>query len=114
MEGSSLQTFPIPHCYRDILKNFTREILRDQPVEIFAYGLQYFEALENVGSHADQPECRDKNSCIVALEPQFQPSMSRSHCLVRMPDRLRLSKMQVGTWKASSRGLKKQRSRFEH
>jgi len=39
------QKFPIPQGFAEILHDFTREILRDQPEDIIEYSTLYFEAL---------------------------------------------------------------------
>ena len=39
---------PIPGDFPDLLHDFAREILRDQPDDIYEYGAAYFAALENV------------------------------------------------------------------
>ena len=39
---------PIPGDFPDLLHDFAREILRDQPEDIMEYGAAYFAAMENV------------------------------------------------------------------
>lgn len=46
MASSYIQKYPIPQDFPTILKNFTREILRDQPANVIEYSAKYFEALE--------------------------------------------------------------------
>jgi len=41
---------PIPGDFPDLLHDFAREILRDQPEDIYEYGAAYFKALEEVSS----------------------------------------------------------------
>mmetsp|Transcript_79338 Transcript_79338/g.140013 ORF Transcript_79338/g.140013 Transcript_79338/m.140013 type:complete len:278 (-) Transcript_79338:518-1351(-) len=43
--------FQLPPDFSDVLKDFTREVLRDQPTDIYAYGASYFKkvALEAEG-----------------------------------------------------------------
>ena len=48
MASKYLQKFPIPGAFPNLLHDFAREVLRDQPDDIYDYGLQYFTALENV------------------------------------------------------------------
>jgi hypothetical protein len=38
--------FQIPAEFPDVLRNLTREILRDQPKDINKYALEYFEKLK--------------------------------------------------------------------
>lgn len=46
MASRYIQKYPIPEGFPLILKNFSREILRDQPANIIEYAAKYFEALE--------------------------------------------------------------------
>ena len=40
--------YQIPTNFPDLLNEFTLEILRNQPQDIYEFGLRYFRALENV------------------------------------------------------------------
>ena len=40
--------FPIPDGFQEIIHEFAREILRDQPPDILSYAAEYFEALNEV------------------------------------------------------------------
>jgi hypothetical protein len=46
MASRYIQKYPIPEDFPLILKNFTRELLRDQPSNVVEYAVEYFEALE--------------------------------------------------------------------
>lgn len=46
MASKYLQKFPVPSGFQQILSDFTREVLRDQPSNIIEYAAQYFESLE--------------------------------------------------------------------
>jgi hypothetical protein len=48
MASKYLQKMPIPQEFPDLLHDFAREILKDQPEDIYAYGAAYFKALEEV------------------------------------------------------------------
>ena len=48
MASKYLQKYPIPGEFPQLLHDFTKEVLRDQPDDIFEYGYQYFKALEEV------------------------------------------------------------------
>lgn len=48
MASKYIQKFPIPGQFPDILHDFVREVLRDQPENIFEYGAQYFTAMDEV------------------------------------------------------------------
>ena len=47
MASRYIQKYPIPNDFPLILKNFSREILRDQPTNIIEYAAKYFEALDS-------------------------------------------------------------------
>ena len=48
MASKYIQKFPIPGQFPDILHDFVREVLRDQPENIYEYGAAYFTALDEV------------------------------------------------------------------
>lgn len=48
MAFSGLQTFPVPASFPELIKGFTRELLRDQPADIYEYGFEFFLAMEQV------------------------------------------------------------------
>ena len=48
MASKYIQKFPIPGSFPDILHDFVREVLRDQPENIYEYGAAYFTALDQV------------------------------------------------------------------
>jgi hypothetical protein len=47
MASKYLQKFPVPDNFPEILQDFTREILREQPIDIIEFGARYFKAKEN-------------------------------------------------------------------
>ena len=49
MASKYLQKYPIPGEFPSLLHDFAREVLRDQPENIYEYGALYFAALEEVG-----------------------------------------------------------------
>lgn len=48
MASKYLQKYPVPQGFPEILHDFAKEILRDQPENIKEFGWQYFKALEEV------------------------------------------------------------------
>lgn len=48
MASKFIAKYPVPDEFPDILHDFAREVLRDQPDDIYEYGAQYFKALYNV------------------------------------------------------------------
>jgi hypothetical protein len=50
MASKYLQKFPIPGDFPDMLHDFAREVLRDQPEDIYEYGAAYFKAMEEVST----------------------------------------------------------------
>ena len=54
MASKYIQKFPIPGSFPDILHYFVREVLRDQPENIYEYGAAYFTALDEVSQHSPE------------------------------------------------------------
>lgn len=50
MASKYLQKFPIPTEFPDVLHDFAKEVLRDQPNNIYEYGAAYFKAIEDVSN----------------------------------------------------------------
>jgi hypothetical protein len=46
MASKYLQKYPVPQGFPDILHDFAREVLRDQPDNIYEFGYLYFKAME--------------------------------------------------------------------
>ncbi|CAD8152590.1 unnamed protein product [Paramecium octaurelia] len=47
MASKYLQKYPVPEGFNQILHDFTREVLRDQPEDIVKYGVDYFECMRD-------------------------------------------------------------------
>ena len=47
MASKYLQKFPIPGKFPEMLHDFAREVLREQPENVYAFGFQFFRAMEN-------------------------------------------------------------------
>lgn len=45
MASKYLQKFPVPQGFADILHDYCREVLRDQPQDILDYSFNYFDAI---------------------------------------------------------------------
>ena len=50
MASKYLQKYPVPEDFPDLLHDFAREVLRDQPENIYEYGSLYFKAMYMVSS----------------------------------------------------------------
>ena len=48
MASKYLQKFPVPQDFPEMLHDFAREVLRDQPKDIYEYGALYFRAMYEV------------------------------------------------------------------
>ena len=48
MASKYLQKFPVPNNFPEMLHDFAREVLRDQPQDIYEYGALYFRAMHDV------------------------------------------------------------------
>lgn len=46
MASKYLQKYPVPAGFEQVLHDFAREVLRDQPDNIIEYAASYFEMLE--------------------------------------------------------------------
>ena len=46
MASKYIQKYPIPSDFPEVLHDFVRELLRDQPSDIYDYGAAYFKALQ--------------------------------------------------------------------
>ena len=72
-----VEQFTIPDGFADILKSFTREVLRDQPEDINGYAAEYFAAIaaqqapENNGSGAGDDINIDMGSLRERIENMF-------------------------------------------
>ena len=51
MASKYLQKYPVPEDFPDLLHDFAREVLRDQPENIYEYGALYFKAAYMVSKH---------------------------------------------------------------
>ena len=47
MASQHIRKYPVPGSFQDLLKDFTREILRNQPENVYEFGVAYFTAMEN-------------------------------------------------------------------
>ena len=67
MASKYIQKYPIPGEFPELLHDFAREILRDQPENIYEYGAAYFTALDTgeefsydqVGKNVPPPRDRE-------------------------------------------------------
>ena len=48
MASKYIQKYPVPQGFPDVLHDFAREVLRDQPENIYEFGYLYFKAMEEV------------------------------------------------------------------
>ena len=72
MASKYLQKFPIPGDFPDMLHDFAREVLRDQPEDIYEYGAAYFKAMEEVS----RPPFANSGSTI-KYSLSYAPSVGR-------------------------------------
>ena len=66
MVSKFIAKYPVPEDFPDLLHDFAREVLRDQPENIYEYGAQYFKALYTVSKDS-------------YLKPQSQIKMQALH-----------------------------------
>ena len=48
MASKYRKKFELPEGFYEILENYSREVLRDQPLDIVEFSYMYFKALEEV------------------------------------------------------------------
>lgn len=48
MASKYRKKFELPENFYEILENYSREVLRDQPLDIIEFSYLYFKALEEV------------------------------------------------------------------
>ena len=53
MASKYIQKYPVPQGFPDILHDFAREVLRDQPENIYEFGYLYFKAMEEVSKRRE-------------------------------------------------------------
>ena len=53
--------FALPEDFMDILEAYSREVLRDQPLDIIEFSYLYFKALEEVSRPAPLPDERPRS-----------------------------------------------------
>ena len=78
MASKYIQKYPIPGAFPELLHDFAREILRDQPDNIYEYGAAYFTALDNgeefsydkVGRNVPPPRDREPSMGNVKQMPE--------------------------------------------
>lgn len=56
MASKFIAKYPVPEDFPDLLHDFAREVLRDQPDNIYEYGAEYFKALYMVSFHPLSPK----------------------------------------------------------
>lgn len=67
MASKYIQKYPVPQGFPDILHDFAREVLRDQPENIYEFGYLYFKAMEEVSK-------RITNKFILKIYLHFCPN----------------------------------------
>lgn len=61
MVSKFIAKYPVPEDFPDLLHDFAREVLRDQPDNIYEYGAQYFKALYTVSRPHNWMEWKGKS-----------------------------------------------------
>ena len=50
MASKYIKKYPIPGSFPELLSDFTKEVLRNQPENIYEFGAFYFKAIEEVSN----------------------------------------------------------------
>ena len=72
MASKYLKKFPVPEKFPEILHDFAREILRDQPEDIIDYGHEYFKAKDE-GLDFDYPKKGKKIPPVASKRTEEKP-----------------------------------------
>ena len=59
--------FALPEDFMEILENYSREVLRDQPIDIVEFSYLYFKALEEVSRHTSIYELDFENVFFITV-----------------------------------------------
>ena len=66
MASKYIQKYPVPQGFPDILHDFAREVLRDQPENIYEFGYLYFKAMEEVSKSNNKiPLIKISTKCFI-------------------------------------------------
>ena len=79
MASKFIAKYPVPEDFPDLLHDFAREVLRDQPENIYEYGAQYFKALYMV---SDKPFMQVKTSFISKERTNRNLRFTREICML--------------------------------
>ena len=52
MASKYRQKYELPEGFYDVLENYSREVLRDQPQDILEFSYLYFKAIEDVSNES--------------------------------------------------------------
>ena len=71
MASKYRKKFELPEGFYEILESYSREVLRDQPLDIVEFSYMYFKALEEVSHQC--PTTASRRTCIIqsSLEPRL-------------------------------------------
>ena len=100
MASKYIQKFPIPYDFPDILTEFTTEILRNQPLDIIDFGIEYFRCLEEQ-KILDYPNRGPNIPC------DFKP------CIPTIPTKPQKNPMSLEAYKEYQQTLKEDLERRE-
>ena len=67
MASKYRKKFELPQDFYDILENYSREVLRDQPLDIIEFSYLYFKALEEVSCHTLLQQLTQQNTIEINL-----------------------------------------------
>ena len=73
MTSKLLNKFQIPENFTDILHDFAKEIVREQPKDILDFAVEYFKAMEN-GTQLDYGHKNERDNSIDTNEVATNPA----------------------------------------
>ena len=80
MASKYRKKFELPEGFYDVLENYSREVLRDQPLDIVEFSFLYFKALEEVSTKT-RPD-----PSLALLQPERKPAQQRFRIVTSIDD----------------------------
>ena len=107
MASKYLKRFQVPNNFENILSDFAKEILRNQPKDIIDFGIEYFKGLENNVKldYKDKGENRPEN---------YKRPENQEPNIINAPNNLEISQEDKGRLQRSMDKIEKINKEPEH
>ena len=107
MASKYLKRFQVPNNFENILSDFAKEILRNQPKDIIDFGIEYFKGLEN---HV-KLDYKDKGE---NLPENYKRPENQEPNIINAPNNLEISQEDKGRLQRSMEKIEKINKEPEH